>query len=631
MDRTRRRLWAPCCAVTLLWLLWLCAIAPADDRRAMPGSIPSRARIAPLLGRAAPHEAVPLSITLQLQHGAELAALIAAQQDPATPEYHRWLTPDEFRARFAPPPDTYAALVQWLEQQGFVVRTWPNGLRIDFSGRVAGVEGAFGVRLNRYDDRGRSPVASEDAPLLPARFADSVSLVRLDTFPLAEPLVRVLGAGRSLDAMGPRDMYLAYNLQPLLDRGINGSGQIIAVVARSDFSLSDVRQFQERYGVPVRDPLKVFPASNPGVGATNGVCQGIRNDRQLQNCIAEELGEVLLDAQWAGAMAPGASVLVDIGDSDIDVSLMDIVNHHTEAKMVTMSFGSCERLDAGSLAVFAPLYAQAATQGQTVLVSTGDDGADGCQDGRERSVNVLASDVNVTAVGGTALNPDFDAAGDATRYVSEVVWNDTSGASGGGASILVHKPAYQSAPGVPADGFRDQPDVALLASPQSPGYVTVFEGQTQIIGGTSAGAPSWAGIVALLNQTAGTDGLGPLNARLYQLGRQQYAGSGPAVFHDVTAGDTTFNGVAGTNATVGFDLATGLGTPDVAVLAQTFAPCPGDCNGDATVSVDELVIAVDIALGATPLAQCTALDTNGDSAVTVDEVLAATNRALNGC
>ena len=175
---------------------------------------------------------------------------------------------------------------------------------------------------------------------------------------------------------------------------------------------------------------------------------------------------------------------------------------------------------------------------------------------------------NVTAVGGTALDPGFDANGDATAYVSETVWNDSAGASGGGASTLVAKPTYQSAPGVPTDGARDQPDVSLLASPSNPGYVVVLESDVVVFGGTSASAPSWAGIVALLNDALHVDGSGPLNATLYALGRQQYAENGAAVFHDITQGNTNFNGVIGYAAGPGYDLATGLGTPDVAVLAQ---------------------------------------------------------------
>ena len=199
--------------------------------------------------------------------------------------------------------------------------------------------------------------------------------------------------------------------------------------------------------------------------------------------------------------------------------------------------------------------------------------------------------------------------------------------------MLVGKPAYQLAPGVPADGMRDVPDVALLASPSTSGYVTVVENQVMIVGGTSVATPNWAGIVALLNQAGPVEGSGALNTRLYALAQRQYAPGGSGPFHDIVAGNNSFDGVAGFSAGVGYDLCTGLGTPDVDLLVRAFAAldCMGDCNGDGVVTIDEIVTGVDIALGATPVSQCLGLDANGDGVVTVDELLQAVNHVLNGC
>ncbi|MFI5366028.1 MAG: protease pro-enzyme activation domain-containing protein [Candidatus Binatia bacterium] len=607
----------------------------AAERYELRNSVSPRATAARWLRLARPDETLDMSLTLRLQHADELTALIAAQQAPNSSGFHRWLTPQEFTARFAPAPDEYDAAAEWLRQAGFLVRPRVSGLRIDFSGTVADVERTFGVRMSHYSHRGREPLANENPPLLPAELIDRVELVRLNTFPLAEPLVRVLLPGVGLvTAMAPPDMYVAYDVQKLLDAGVNGTGQTIAVVARSDFNLSDVASFKQQFKVPIHHtPAKVFPTTNPGVGAPNGACSGIRNQRQREACIQGEEGEVLLDTEWASAMAPGATVLVDVSGADVDVSMMDIVTNHAEAKIITMSFGMCERLDTTDLTLFGPMYSQAAAQGQTVLVATGDDGADDCADGRGRSVNVLSSDANVTAVGGTSLDPGFDANGNATGYVNEFVWNDVDGAGGGGVSTLVTKPGYQSVPGVPADGFRDQPDVSLLASPSTPGFVMVVEGGVTVAGGTSGSAPSWAGIVALLNQGRHMDGSGPLNATLYTLGRNQYASNGPAVFHDITHGNNSFDGVLGYGAGPGYDLASGLGTPDVTVLAKTLGvvTCAGDCNGDGQVTVNEILTGVNIALGTAPLSVCMPLDTNGDGVVTVDEILTAIAHALSGC
>lgn len=603
--------------------------AMARDRVELRGAVSRLATDTRRVGRGDPHDVLDMSITLGLPRPGEVEALIAEQQRPGSPEYHRWLTPAEFAARFGPPAEQYAALTQWLHDEGFRVRSWENRLRIDFSGTVEAVERSFGVRMNYYSHRGAIQLANENPPLLPAQFAGSVRFMRLNTFPLARPVVQLVGSSGTIDTMAPADLLTAYNGWPVLDRGITGAGQTIAVVARSDFNLSDITLFQQHFGTTTLAPVKVFPAGNPGVGASNGVCRNVRNRSQ---CIQGEEGEVVLDVEWANAMAPGATVLVDIAATDIDQSFFDIVNHHPEAKVISMSFDACERLDSSDHLLFAPAYAQAATQGQTVLVASGDDGADDCQDGKSAAVNVLASDANVTAVGGTALDPAFDASGDATGYASEVVWNDTYGASGGGASVLVPKPSYQNVLGVPADGARDVPDVSLLASPLTVGYVTVVGGQFAIVGGTSAAAPAWAGIVALLNASTPGGASGALNHRLYALGRQQYGGgSGP--FHDIVTGSNGLNGLPGFNAGVGYDLASGLGTPDVDRLSRAFVQsgCAGDCNGDGMVTVDEIVTGVNIVLGTYPVSSCPAADVNGDGSVTVDELLQAVARALDGC
>ena len=207
--------------------------------------------------------------------------------------------------------------------------------------------------------------------------------------------------------------------------------------------------------------------------------------------------------------------------------------------------------------------------------------------------------------------------------------------------------------------------MSLLASPANAGYVMVAEGITVVAGGTSASAPSWAGIVAVLNDATHLDASGALNAVLYRLGREQYAGTGPGVFHDVLHGDNSFNRVLGYDAGAGYDLASGLGTPDVAVLAQalaaigntptptatpialatltsTSAPptqsatpsgnsCAGDCNNDHAVTVDEVLVLLTISLGTANISTCGAGDVNDDGQITIDEILAAVNTARNGC
>ncbi|HVM97712.1 MAG TPA: hypothetical protein VMT89_15060, partial [Candidatus Acidoferrales bacterium] len=227
--------------------------------------------------------------------------------------------------------------------------------------------------------------------------------------------------------------------------------------------------------------------------------------------------------------------------------------------------------------------------------------------------------------------PGFDSAGDASGWVGETVWNDRSGAGGGGRSTVIPKPDYQQVLGVPQDGSRDQPDVSMAASALSPGYVAIADGTPVAVGGTSVSSPVWAGFAAVLAERSTPHGFGAFNPLLYGAGRKQYSFGVASVFHDVTNGHISFNGVVGPAATPGYDLASGLGTPDVAALADLLAACPGDCNDDLEVTVDELITGVNMTLGSVGLATCPNLDTNSDGSVTVDELVAATTRALLGC
>lgn len=621
--------WEKRLAKVAVLLLLLVSSLDAQELRRVGRAAPFAAAGSP--SRADSSRTTAMTIVLRLTDPQGLAALVSAQSDPASPLYRRWLSPAEFAERFGAPAETYARVVDWLRSEGFAVRTWSNRLRVDFTGTVGQTEKTFQVTMQMHSRAGRTIMANAMAPAVPAELADAIAAVKLHDAPLAEPLVRIDNAGNTATVMGPHDMHVVYNLQSVFDRQIDGAGQTIAVVARSDFNADDVTVFRTRFGVVGGGTNKVFPGANPGTGAINGVCRDL-SGTDLRRCTTNEKVEVLLDVQWAGALAPGAEVLADIADTDIDASFADIVTNHPEAKLITISFGICERLDGGqSLEMFAPLYAQAAAQGQTVFVSTGDDGADNCQDGGPSGVNALASDPHVTAVGGTTLDPGFDSTGNATRYISERAWNDRSGAGGGGASSSVAKPEYQRAPGVPDDGKRGQPDVSLVASALQPGYAVIVDGAALVVGGTSVTAPSWASIAAVLAQASAADGFGVLNAALYGIGRKQYAFNVAQAFHDVAVGNISVHGVVGPVATVGYDLASGLGTPDVAALAQLLAACPGDCDGDGQVTVDELIAGVNIALEQIPLARCAVLDTNADGAVTLEEIVAATGRALGGC
>jgi subtilase family serine protease len=237
----------------------------------------------------------------------------------------------------------------------------------------------------------------------------------------------------------------------------------------------------------------------------------------------------------------------------------------------------------------ASIVNQAQSQGQAIMVSAGDQGAAGvvfsnnqCVTASTANVNELASNPLITSVGGTSLNAPFNAAGVITGYTSERVWDDPNdgmsiarggGATGGGASVFFPKPSFQS--GVtPADGARDQPDVALLASGFFPGAFFYNDeggvGVLGVVGGTSFSAPAWAGIVDLLVQKSGGK-LGSINSGVYALAS---AGQAAAGFHDITTGNNRFNGVTGFSAGPGYDQATGWGSVDINQFVTAMGAAP---------------------------------------------------------
>jgi subtilase family serine protease len=513
------------------------------------------------LGRCAHDMPVaPLVLSFAPRDPAGLAALIAGQQDPRSPDYRRWLTPDEFAARFGTPDAAWTEAQRWLLASGFTdVRPWPGGLAISFRGATRDVERAFGVALYEYDLHGEKRVAPEGVAALPV-FAGVAprAVLGLDTFARVRPHAQVNGQS----FFAPADIATVFGLGAVHAGGTTGSGVKIAFLALSDFDVSLVADFRRGFGLPVGTVEKRFASSQPSTTQSATV-------------------EALLDAQWAGAAAPGASILAEIAASDSSLALieavMDVVSHNL-APIVSISLGLCEQdLGQAQASVFDDLDQQAVVQGQSVLVASGDSGVTDCANLSQPAVNALAASPSVTAVGGTTVDPLFDASGNATGYGGEVVWNDGGGAAtGGGLSLFFPRPDYQTTVGLPAGTTRGIPDVAFPASAVNPGYAVVTKpgGQGVILGGTSVATPIWSGMVALLVQQRGR--LGLLNPELYRLGLAQ-AGAGTAVFHDVTMGNNAAAGVPGFMAGPGFDLVTGWGSFDAPLLASAFA---GGCTDD---------------------------------------------------
>ena len=502
-----------------------------------------------------------MRLSFGIQNPAELQRLLKEQQDRRSPDYHRWLTPEEFGRRFGLPEQEFQSARRWLEQNGLVITSaYPNRLSIYFSGTAAQVERAFNVGIGIYELEGKRFYSNDRSPQLPEQFRDTaLGVFGLDNFPSEKPLFKV----GSRISMAPSDLQRAYNLLPLLNRGIDGTGQAIAVVARSDFDLNDVRAFRSTFGLAPNDPEKIYvvPGQNPDMSDPN------------------EVTEVLLDTEWAGAFAPAASIKVVIAPTSTSItpSLDYVVNQLSSVPVVNVSFGGGESVVPDSTLVeYDQRYMQAASQGQSVFVASGDDGAQQFATVSQLStgpdVNRLCSSPHVTCVGGTNLNPVFDSEANVTQFGEETAWSG----SGGGRSRFYQKPDYQFGPGVPADGMRDVPDVAAMGSPNQQGVFWYQGGTLQCcLGGTSLSTPLWAGLFALVNQAItnaepGSSGVGLANNRIYEMARSQLTLGGPQSFHDVTTGSNSTETMAGYTADVAYDLVTGWGSFDGDVFVRNF-------------------------------------------------------------
>jgi hypothetical protein len=534
----------------------------------------------------------------------DLQQLLRAQQDPSSPEYHRWLTPTEFGRRFGPSKNDLAALTGWLTAQGFTVEGAPNGRRaLIFSGTSAQVETAFQTEMHRYGVNGKTYVANAQPASVPRTLAAVVKgVASLTSFhsmlPQSWPAeTKQFQIRQGLAATGPADLAAIYNAALLNSAGVEGQGQSVALIEESNIDLQDLSDFRSVTGLPAANVNVIVNGPDPGPLAYDG----------------EEF-EAISDVEYAGAMAPQVALNVVVSESTeftqgILLSVFYAVDN-VVSPITSLSYGGCETLNdtyyPGVPQAFAAAYEQGAAEGMSQFVSSGDYGGDACLGLgyiAGYGVNAIGDSPWNVSVGGTEfIMPDPDTYFPppnytATGYVPESTWNDYENpmdqrplAGNGGVSINFTKPAWQAGPGVPADGQRDLPDVSLvsgdnlfyLTCERDLGY-DCSAGYGGGVIGTSLATPNWAAIQALVNQKNSlAGGAGNPNPTYYRL-----AAGAHSPFHDIKAGDTKvpdFNGdMVGYAATAGFDLATGLGSVDVNALAASWASATG--NGNASVSL----------------------------------------------
>ncbi|MGA8528061.1 MAG: S53 family peptidase, partial [Candidatus Sulfotelmatobacter sp.] len=533
-----------------------------------------------------------------------LNQLVDAQHNPESPYYHQWLTPEQYGERFGVSDADTAQIVSWLQEHGMQVEEVTAGRRsIIFSGTAAQVQTAFHTAIHTYKIGDEVHHANVNDPEIPAALVQVVGgVVSLHDFH-SEPmhgLVRKPSPDFSSGGayyLAPADFATIYDLNPLYQQSITGSGQSVAIVARSNINIADARQFRTFFGLPANDPQIIVNGTDPGIWSAN------------------EETEADLDVEWSGAVARSATIKFVVSKSTnssdgVDLSAQYIVNHNL-APVMSTSFGLCEAsLGSSGNSFLNSLWQQAAAEGITVFVSSGDSGAAGCDSASAltathgRAVNGLCSTPYSVCVGGTEFNDlanptlywspsnSSGTQASALSYIPEIVWNASGPdyglwASGGGASAVYAKPSWQAGTGVPADGKRDVPDVALSSAGHD-GYLIYQNGELYVVGGTSAASPSFAGVMALVVQNTAAR-QGNASVAFYSLASKQRAG-GASVFHDTTIGNNSVPGQAGFNATVGYDQATGLGSINGSILVNHWADATTPPSFHAALSANSLSV-----------------------------------------
>ncbi len=592
--------------------------------------------------------AMSLVLKPTAQQDAALTQLLSDQQNPASSSYHQWLTPAQFGDRFGVADADISLLRSWLQSRGLLVQSVAESRnRIVFTGTSSAVEAAFRVHMQRYRRDGKTFVENSDSVQLPASLAAVVSGVDgLSSYRLSAPqATRLVSAQATVSPqyttaggshyLVPWDLRQIYGSNTLIGSGYDGTGIRIGIIGQSAVDTTQLTYFQQKTGQTVSLPTMVLV---PNTGVSNRV--------------SGDEGESELDLEYASGNAPGASVqfiytgctntasagilsaTVNCNNNGVFDALTYAVTRNL-APILSLSYGGCEEENAAyANSTLEPVLRQANAQGQTIMVSSGDSGAASCESSASAktatgglSVSYPASSPYVTGIGGTTLPLANDTSaywsssnntylGSAIGYMPEVAWNDTANylggvftSSGGGVSRIFGKPSWQRGAGVPADSHRDVPDVSFPAGVLQHAYLTCDVGGPCTsgaksfnptgnprdgggVGGTSAGAPSFAGMMAVVEQANGGKALGNINPSLYALA----AGStGSSIFHDITSGNNIVpctlgtadctTGTLGYSTAAGYDLVTGLGSIAIPALQTALQTATVTSGSTATISL----------------------------------------------
>lgn len=403
--------------------------------------------------RGSVEDSFPLEhMLLQLQRSAEqedaVRSFIDDLHDASSLNLHRWLTAEEFGRNYGPAPEDLQKITGWLESHGLKVNAiYPSGMVIDFSGTAAQVREAFHTSIHYYEVAGVRHIANASDPQIPAALAPVVAgVVSLHDFrPRSMRIPRreytYTSAGVTYQALVPADLATIYDLNPLFAGGITGAGQTVAVIEDSNlYSAADWSTFRSILGLSVYSAgslATVHPA--PASGRNNCANPGVNSDDV----------EAILDAEWASAAAPSASILLASCADTYSTfgglfAMQNLINSSQPPSIMSISYGECEAENgASSNASFNSLYEQAVAEGISVFVAAGDENAASCDAGMTGAthgigVSAYASTPYNVAVGGTDFSDTFSGAnstywsstnsstyGSALGYIPEIPWNDS--------------------------------------------------------------------------------------------------------------------------------------------------------------------------------------------------------------
>lgn len=562
------------------------------------GSLPGGTRI----------EGMTLHFALSSTQKAELDALIVAQQTQGSSSYHQWLTPAQYAKSYGMSSSDLAKVESWLEEQGFSVDRVSNSrTSVSFSGTSAQVESAFGTQMRRFSVNGETHFANATNLTIPSALSGVVSSVsNLNDF-RPKPHVQIRSADSSKvtsmftssssgsNFLTPKDVATIYDINSAYNAGYTGTGQSIAVVGQSSIVTSDITNFQSAAGLTTKTPTLVLVPSTGSATVSTG-----------------DEAESDLDLEYTGGIAKGATIYFVYVGGNSNYSVWDAISYAVDtliAPIISVSYGTCEtELSTSDYKSLEAIMQQGASQGQSIIASSGDDGSTSCYQFTDLTtaqrnalaVSYPASSAYVTALGGTMFPAEdickvtssssstatcganastywstasgSDVISSARSYIPEVVWNNNSSSGlssgGGGVSVWTTRPSWQTGvTGITtatdySKGYRMVPDISLSSSSDNAGYLycSSDSSSTGITGSCSNGFRDSNG--TYLTVAGGTSFAAPVFAGMLAILNQKQNSSGQGLinstlytlasnattyasaFHDITSGTNACSGIS---------------------------------------------------------------------------------------